>query len=127
MKDGNKTVSSDSYTYCERHEPINYFSESSEFKGDYQSSEEPYYNRMVKKSVPSKPVKNQYLAKENWNSLYSDVEFNPNQKLYRSSLRHTIKLEDTPHNNNTIDNCSIRNNLSLNTNNLRPTSAVVRL
>ena len=123
VKEGDRTVSSDSYTYCERHEPINYFSESSEFKVDYQSSEEPYYNRMVKKSVPSKPVKNQHLAKENWNSLYSDVDFNPNQKLYRSSLRHTIKLEDTPHDNNTIDNCSIRNNLSLNTNNLRPTSA----
>ena len=119
-KNGNISTSYEPYTYCERHEPTNYFSE---LKVDIQSSEEPYYNKMVKKSVSSKPVKSRYMAKENWNSLYSDVDFNPKQNSCKPALYHSIKPETKTRDSiNTIDNCSIRNNFSLNSNNLRQTS-----
>ena len=126
IKEGNDSLSSEAYTYCAAHEP-NYFSESMELKGEVniQSSEEPYYNRMVKKPMSSRPVKNQSLVKENWNSLYSDVDFNPCQNYCKPTSHQSIKPENKTRDNiSTIDNCSIRNNFSLNSNHLRQATSV---
>ena len=124
IKEGNSSISSEAYTYCAAHEP-NYCSESIELKGEmnFQSSEEPYYNRMVKKPMSSRRIKNQSLVKENWNSLYSDVDFNPSQHFCKPNFHNSIKPENKTRDNiSTIDNCSIRNNFSLTSNHLRQAS-----
>ena len=107
------------------------FSESRDFKNkdSIQSNfEEPYYNKMVKKPT-SKQLRNRDLSKENWNSLYSDVDcgtkLESSRHSFHPSTNHeTRNIHEVPISSKT---CSIKNNLSMNqSSNCLPSGSTVK-
>ena len=90
----------------------NYYTEKNEVKTGYlaQPHEEPYYNKMVKRPTP-KQGKNSSANKENWNSLYSDVDCtrksNCNPSYYGISPQQSVNYDVSE------DNCSIPNDFDL--------------
>ena len=119
---GTNNRSSDKYIYS-GYDP-SFRSEINELKVEdntFQRNEEPYYNRMMKKPSINQS-KNRNVSKENWNSLYSDVDYSTNSTScysFKQSTRPTIK----PHEQHVENSCLMQSDVSLNLSNGRPSGS----